>query len=337
MRASIYVMGPMLARLGKAKVSMPGGCAIGSRPIDLHLRGFEALGADVALEHGNVHASAPGLKGADMSLEGPSGSSVGATANVLMAATLAKGTTVIRGAAREPEIVDLIEFLTKAGAKIEGAGGSKLVVEGVDRLKGVEHRVIPDRIEAGTYLVAGAMTQGDVTLEGVDCDDVGTVSDLLEQCGATLEEKNGSVRVTREGGLRPLSIRTLPYPGFPTDMQAQFMALCCLADGDSTLTETIYPERFMHVGELNRMGADIHVFSSTATVRGVTRMSGAPVMASDLRASAALVLAGLIAEGTTEILRVYHIDRGYEHIEQKMKSLGADIIRAAPGTVEVDW
>jgi UDP-N-acetylglucosamine 1-carboxyvinyltransferase len=337
MRASIYVMGPMLARLGRAKVSLPGGCAIGPRPVDLHLRGFENLGVDVKLEHGNIVASTYKLKGADFSLAGPAGSSVGATANVLMAAVLAEGQTVIRGAAMEPEIDDLVRFLSAAGAKIEGGGTSTLVIDGVGSLRGVEHGVIPDRIEAGTFLVAGAMTGGDVTVDNVAPELMETVIDELEQAGAKIEEANRSLHVTRPGPLRPLSIRTLPYPGFPTDMQAQFMAMCCLAEGDSTLTETIYPERFIHVGELQRMGANVHVFSATATVRGVEKMSGAPVMASDLRASAALVLAGLVAEGVTEILRVYHIDRGYEHIEDKLASLGARIRRAGPGEVEVDW
>lgn len=345
MRASIYVMGPMLARLGRAKVSLPGGCAIGPRPVDLHLRGFEQLGVDVKLEHGNIVASTFQLRGSEFSLAGPAGSSVGATANVLMAAVLAKGQTVMRGAAQEPEIVDLIDFLNAAGAKIEGAGTSTLVIDGVERLHGVEHRVIPDRIEAGTLLVAGALTAGDVTVDCVQPAHMGAVIDALEQAGATVdriepagaEGDGGSLRVRREGRLRPLAIRTLPYPGFPTDMQAQFMALCALAEGDSTLTETIYPERFIHVSELKRMGADINVFSATATVRGVERLSGAPVMASDLRASAALVLAGLAAEGVTEVLRVYHIDRGYEHLETKLAALGAKIRRAGPGEVEVDW
>jgi UDP-N-acetylglucosamine 1-carboxyvinyltransferase len=337
MRASIYVLGPMLARLGHARVAMPGGCAIGARPIDLHLCGFEALGAEIAIEHGDIHAKAPRLRGSDFSLSGPSGSSIGATANVLMAAVLAEGQTVLRGAALEPEIIDLIDFLTQAGAQIEGTGTSTLTIEGVDSLRGHEHRVIPDRIEAGTFLAAGALTQGDVTLEGVEPDHMGRTLELLEEAGATIEQGEGTFRVTREGPLQPVAVRTLPYPGFPTDMQAQLMVLCSVAEGDSTLTETIYPDRFIHVSELNRMGADIQVFSATATVRGVERLSGAPVMASDLRASAALMLAGLVAEGVTEILRVYHIDRGYERIEQKLANLGAQIKRAGPGEVEVDW
>jgi UDP-N-acetylglucosamine 1-carboxyvinyltransferase len=250
---------------------------------------------------------------------------------------LAEGQTVLRGAALEPEIIDLIDFLTQAGAQIEGTGTSTLTIEGVDSLRGHEHRVIPDRIEAGTFLAAGALTQGDVTLEGVEPDHMGRTLELLEEAGATIEQGEGTFRVTREGPLQPVAVRTLPYPGFPTDMQAQLMVLCSVAEGDSTLTETIYPDRFIHVSELNRMGADIQVFSATATVRGVERLSGAPVMASDLRASAALMLAGLVAEGVTEILRVYHIDRGYERIEQKLANLGAQIKRAGPGEVEVDW
>lgn len=337
MRASIYVMGPMLARLGKAKVSLPGGCAIGPRPIDLHLHGFEGLGAEVRTEHGYVLATATRLRGGEFSLAGKAGSSVGATCNVLMAAALAEGKTILRGVAMEPEVIDLIDFLNAAGAKITGAGTTTLTVEGVPSLRGIEHRVIPDRIEAGTFMVAAAMTAGDVTCKGVNLAHMENITDQLLRAGVTVEPRNGDVRVTRTGPLQPLSVRTLPYPGFPTDMQAQLMAMCCLADGDSTLTETIYPERFIHVGEMVRMGADIHVFSATAIVKGLAKLSGAPVMASDLRASAALVLMGLVADGVTEILRVYHIDRGYEHIETKLLALGAKIQRATPGQVEVEW
>ncbi|MCX8037816.1 MAG: UDP-N-acetylglucosamine 1-carboxyvinyltransferase [Candidatus Sumerlaeia bacterium] len=332
MRASVYVLGPMLARLGQARVSLPGGCAIGPRPIDLHIKGLRALGADIQLEHGYIEASArKGLRGAEMWLEGPNGSSVGATCNVMMAAVMAKGTTVIHAAAREPEVCDTAEFLKSLGARIEGAGSSTITIEGVDRLDGGKYRVVADRIEAGTYLVAGAMTGGDVKVSDCRPDHLETVIEKLAEVGADLSVDGTTIRV-RGGNLsHPIAIRTLPYPGFPTDMQAQFTSMLAVVPGTSTVTDTIYPDRFIHVAELNRMGADIHAHAGVATIKGVKLLSAAPVMASDLRASAALVLAGLIAKGTTTVLRVYHIDRGYESIEKKLSALGAQIERISKG------
>jgi len=331
MRASVYVLGPMLARLGQARVSLPGGCAIGPRPIDLHIKGLRALGADLQLRHGYIEGQTRRrLRGAEMWLEGPRGSSVGATCNVMMAAVLARGKTVIHGAAREPEVADLADFLNTLGARIEGAGTSTITIEGVDNLGSGSYRVSPDRIETGTFLVAGAMTRGDVRL--LDCrpEHLEAVLERLAEVGADLTVEENTIRV-RGGELRqPLSIRTLPYPGFPTDMQAQFMSMLSIVPGTSTITETIYPDRFIHVAELNRMGANILVQSGTATIVGVKSLSAAPVMASDLRASAALVLAGLVAKGTTRVLRVYHIDRGYEAIEKKLSALGASIQRISP-------
>jgi len=329
MRASIYVLGPLLGRFGHARVSLPGGCAIGTRPIDLHLRGMEALGATVAIDHGYVDARAPQgrLRGADCIIEGPNGSSVGATCNVLMAAVLAKGRSVLRGAAREPEVGDLIGFLNAMGARIKGAGTSVLEVDGVEGLRGAERRVIPDRIEAGTLLVAAAITGGDVAVRGCIPEHLAEVLVKLEEMGVEIERGEDRVRARYVGRLRPLAVRTMPYPGFPTDMQAQLMAALCLTPGESTITETIYPDRFIHVAELHRMGADITLAHATAVVRGVEKLSGASVMASDLRASAALVLAGLAAEGETECLRVYHLDRGYEQLERKLSQLGAVIER----------
>jgi UDP-N-acetylglucosamine 1-carboxyvinyltransferase len=342
MRASIYVLGPLLARFGHARVSLPGGCAIGNRPIDLHLRGFEALGAKITLEHGYVDAQAPagGLVGGEFSLEGPSGSSVGATCNVLMAAVLARGRTVIYGAAREPEVDDLIGYLNQMGARIARAGArasdgavssspSVLEIEGVERLSGCAYRVIPDRIEAGTFLVAAAMTRSEITVRNCRADHMRSTLDKLKEMGVRFEVSEDSIRVLPDGPLRPVAVRTLPYPGFPTDMQAQFLAALSLATGESTVTETIYPDRFIHAAELNRMGADIRVANATAAVHGVAQLTGATVMASDLRASAALVIAGLAAQGTTEILRVYHLDRGYERLEEKFRALGAVIERIA--------
>lgn len=329
MRASIYVLGPLLARFGRARVSLPGGCAIGNRPIDLHLRGFEALGAKVGIEHGYVDAQAPaaGLAGADCVIEGPSGSSVGATCNVLMAAATARGRSVLRGAAREPEVDDLVAFLNAMGARIKGAGTGVLEIEGVAGLSGAAYRVIPDRIEAGTFLVAASMTGGEVTVCGCRPDHMAATLGKLEEMGVRLEIEEDTVRVLPDGPLRPLNARTLPYPGFATDMQAQFLAALAIAKGESSITETIYPDRFIHAAELNRMGANISVTHATATVRGVEHLTGATVMASDLRASAALVLAGLAAKGETEILRVYHLDRGYESLEEKFRALGATIER----------
>ena len=332
MRASFYVLGPMLARLKRAKVSLPGGCALGARPIDLHLRGFEALGAKISVEGGYVIADGESMKGAEFSLEGEFGTSVGATCNVMMAAALIAGRTVIHGAAREPEVGELARMLNLMGARIKGADASTLEIEGVEELRPISYATIPDRIEAGTYLVAGAITGGDVMVTGARADHLTSVLEKLMQVGAEIEVLPDGVRVRAASPVRPVSIRTLPYPGFPTDMQAQFMALLCLADGESVITEGIYPDRFIHAAELMRMGADIRIGRGEARIRGVKKLTGAPIMASDLRASAALVLAALAAEGESQVLRVYHIDRGYEQIEKKMASLGADIRResAAP-------
>jgi UDP-N-acetylglucosamine 1-carboxyvinyltransferase len=327
MRASIYVLGPLIATLGRAVVSLPGGCAIGPRPIDLHLKGLAALGADINLSHGYIVASNPGLKGAEIVLEGPHGSSVGATNNVMMAASRAKGTTTIRGAAREPEVVELATLLREMGAEIEGEGTSTLTIRGVNELRGVEHTVIPDRIEAGTFMTMAGITQGDILIQGCQTQHMEAIINKLLEIGIEVTHQDDGVRVKGTDRLRPAPIRTLPYPGFPTDMQAQFTALLCLAEGQSIITETIYVDRFIHVGELLRMGADIEVHRGTAIVRGVKKLSAASVMASDLRASAALIVAGLAAEGRTEVLRVYHIDRGYERIEQKLALLGAKIQR----------
>jgi len=332
MRASVYVLGPMLARLGQARVSLPGGCAIGPRPIDLHIKGLRALGADLQLRHGFIEADArQGLRGAEMWLEGPCGSSVGATCNVMMAAVVAKGTTIIHAAACEPEVSDTAEFLKSLGARIEGAGTPTLTIEGVDTLGGGKYCVAADRIEAGTYLVAGAITGGDVKVCDCRPDHLETVLEKLAEAGAEISVEGANIRA-RGGNLgHALAIRTLPYPGFPTDMQAQFTTMLSVVPGVSTVTDTIYPDRFIHVAELNRMGASIQAHAGTATITGVKSLSAAPVMASDLRASAALVLAGLIAKGTTTLLRVYHIDRGYEAIEKKLSALGASIERVSPG------
>ncbi len=327
MRASICVLGSLLARKGKAEVSLPGGCVIGTRPIDLHLKGLKALGADVEIEHGYIKATAPKLRGCRIYLGGPFGSSVLATANVILAATLAEGETIIESAACEPEIVDLAEFINKMGGKIEGAGTPIIKIKGVNKLEGATHRVIPDRIEAGTYLVAGAITGGDVVVKGACCDHLGAIIDRLKETGAGIEILDEGIRVIGNDKISSVEITTLPYPGFPTDMQAQFMSYLCLADGISIITEKVFPERFMHVGELNRMGADITLEGSTAVIKGVEKLSGAEVMASDLRASAALILAGLVAEGQTVVSRVYHLDRGYENLVAKLKLLGADIER----------
>ncbi len=327
MRGSICFLGPLLARFGHTSVSFPGGCVIGPRPIDLHLKGMRALGADIQLEHGNVIAKAKQLKGGRIFLGGAFGSSVLGTANVMMAATLAKGRTVIDNAACEPEVVDLGTYLKKMGAKIEGLGSPSIEIEGVKKLHGATYSCIPDRIEAGTYVMASAMTKGDVTLKNMNLNMLGAMLDKLRDAGVHIIEKNGNVRVRRERVLRPVSVTTLPYPGFPTDLQAQMMALMCIVPGISVITEKIYPERFMHVSELNRMGANIMLEGHSAIVNGKKRLSGAPVMASDLRASAALVLAGLVAEGTTEVSRVYHLDRGYENLVKKLQDLGANIRR----------
>lgn len=327
MRASICVLGPLLGREKEATVSLPGGCVIGDRPIDLHLRGFEALGAAVRVRGGNVKVFAPSLHGATISLKGKFGTTVLGTDNVMMAAVLADGTTIIEDAACEPEVVDLANFLNKMGANIKGAGSSRIVIEGVNELHGAEHEVIPDRIEAGTFLIAGAIAGNEVTVNRVRPEHLTAVTDALLASGFNVGAGEGSLTIHANGTLKPLHLKTLPYPGFPTDMQAQMCALLSTAAGQSSVTETIFPQRFMHVSELKRMGAAIELDGATANIRGVDNLSGAPVMASDLRASAALVLAGLLADGTTEINRVYHIDRGYEMIDEKLEELGARIER----------
>ena len=327
MRASVCVLGPLVAKRRLARVAMPGGCAIGSRPIDLHLRGMRELGAEIELESGDVIAKADRLKGANIFLGGPFGSTVLGTANIMMAATLAEGRTVIESAACEPEIASLAEFLNAMGACVQGGGTPRIVIDGVEALHAAEHTVIPDRIEAGTYMAAAAMTNGEVRLTNVRIDHMMAVVHRLREIGVILEPADGSVVVSSARHLSPTDVTTQPYPGFPSDVQAQLMALLCLADGNSVVTEKVYPDRFMHVAELLRMGANIRKEGPTAIVTGVKELIGAPVMASDLRASAALVLAGLIARGETTVHRVYHIDRGYEQIEVKLAALGADICR----------
>jgi UDP-N-acetylglucosamine 1-carboxyvinyltransferase len=325
MRASVLVLGPLLAKHGAAEVSLPGGCAIGSRPVDQHIKGMQALGAEISVDHGFIKASAKRLRGARVVFDMVS---VGATENVLMAAVLAEGTSVLENAAMEPEIVDLAQCLKALGARIEGAGSSRITVEGVPRLHGGEHTVIADRIEAGTFLVAAAMTGGRVTATHARPDTLDAVLDKLRQAGATIEVDGDRVNLDM-GGRRPraVDITTAPHPAFPTDMQAQFMALDCIAEGAGVINETIFENRFMHVNELLRLGADIRVDGPTAVVRGVEKLSGAPVMATDLRASASLILAGLVASGETVIDRIYHLDRGYENIEAKLSALGARIRR----------
>jgi UDP-N-acetylglucosamine 1-carboxyvinyltransferase len=327
MRGSICVMGPLLGRLKKATVSLPGGCVIGARPINLHLKGFEALGAKVVIQGGYVQASAKRLVGSAMFLGGRSGSTVLGTANVMMAATLAEGITVIESAACEPEVVDLANFLSGMGAKIAGAGSPTITVTGVEALHGTEHEVIPDRIEAATYAIAAAATNGEITLRGARADHMRAVLDKLNDAGVKVERHGTEMTVRRKGRLKPVDITTLPYSGFPTDAQAQMMALMILTPGISIITERIFESRFMHVSELTRLGADIEIEGPSAIVKGGKPLSGAPVMASDLRASAALVIAGLAARGTTQVNRVYHIDRGYENIDGKLRQLGARIER----------
>jgi UDP-N-acetylglucosamine 1-carboxyvinyltransferase len=327
MRASVCVIGPLLGREKEATVSLPGGCVIGDRPIDLHLKGFEALGASHRIDAGNVKVFAGRLHGASMSLLGKLGPTVLGTDNVMMAAVLAEGTTVIEHAAAEPEVVDLANFLNKMGARIEGAGTSRIIIEGVPELHAAEHEVIPDRIEAGTFLVAAAIAGREVTLKNVAPGHLESVTNKLVDAGYKIDSNGASMTLHGNGAPRSLDITTEPYPGFPTDMQAQFCALVSRTHGTSRITDTIFPQRFMHVSELKRMGADIELEGGEATVKGVDRLSGAPVMASDLRASAALVLAGLEADGVTEVNRVYHIDRGYESIDEKLNSLGAHIER----------
>ncbi len=326
MRASVLVLGPLLARAGEAKVSLPGGCAIGPRPVDLHLKGLEELGAEIELSEGYIHARAPrGLKGASLRLELPS---VGATENLLMAACLADGETVIANAAREPEVVDLARCLVAMGAQIEGIGRGTLSIQGVARLHGAEHMVLPDRIELGTYAMAAAITGGTLELEGGRMQLIQTVAEKLEEAGVAVEPTELGIRVSgRAAKPTGVDVMTQPYPGFPTDLQAQLMALMCVAEGASMITETIFENRFMHVPELTRMGARITVHGGSALIRGVGRLTGAPVMATDLRASVSLILAGLAAEGETVVNRVYHLDRGYERLTEKLIACGADIQR----------
>jgi UDP-N-acetylglucosamine 1-carboxyvinyltransferase len=327
MRASVCVLGPLLGRCKEATVSMPGGCVIGDRPIDLHLKGFEALGAAVRVEGGNVKVFAPKLTGAVINLRGKFGPTVLGTDNVMMAAVLAEGTTVIEGAAQEPEVVDLANFLNKMGAKIEGAGTRRLIIEGVPELHGAEHDIIPDRIEAGTFLVAGAICGKGITINRVEPAHILALTNALASCGFHITTGKNSVSISPNGTSSPVELVTEPYPGFPTDMQAQMCALLTTTEGISVITENIFPQRYMHVAELKRMGAHVDMEGPTAVIKGVDRLFGAPVMASDLRASAALVLAGLKADGITDVSRVYHIDRGYEHLDEKLSELGAHIER----------
>lgn len=325
MRASFLVMGPLLARKGYALISQPGGCAIGTRPIDLHLKGFEALGVKIEQGHGYIEASAPeGMTGANIYLDFPS---VGATENIMMAAAMANGTTVLENPAEEPEIVDLANYLNQMGARVRGAGTNVITIEGVSELHGVQHSVIPDRIEAGTYMIAAAMTGGDVIIENVLPEHQKPLIAKLREAGALVEEDIDRIHVVGSGRLKAVDIKTLPYPGFPTDMQAQMMAMLSVAEGRSKITETVFENRFMHVVELNRMGANITTEGRSAVITGPAHLTGCTVRATDLRAGAAMILAGLVAEGATEICDIYHIDRGYEEIAAKLTRLGADIKR----------
>src|SRR5262245_22145003 len=325
MRASVLALGPLAARCGEARVSLPGGCAIGLRPVDQHIKGLQAMGAEIAIEHGYMIVRAPRLTGARVCMDLVT---VTGTENLMMAATLAQGTTVIENAAREPEVADLALCLTAMGARIAGAGTDTITIEGVDRLHGASHEVMPDRIETGTFLAAAAATGGEVTLRQVRPDILDSVLEKLRETGAHVTTGPDWIRLAANGTLNAVSVRTAPYPAFPTDMQAQFMALDTIAQGTARVTETIFENRFMHVQELKRLGADIEVEGNTAVVKGVARLDGATVMATDLRASASLVLAGLVARGTTTVDRVYHLDRGYERIEEKLSRLGARIRRA---------
>jgi UDP-N-acetylglucosamine 1-carboxyvinyltransferase len=327
MRGSICILGPLLGRLHRAAVSLPGGCVIGTRPIDLHLKGLQALGARIEIDSGYVIAKSPRLEGSMVFLGGRSGPTVLGTANVMMAAALASGVTVIESAACEPEVIDLANFLIAMGARITGAGSPTITITGVKSLEGAEHEVIPDRIEAVTFALASLATGGEVTLHGARPDHFHAAIDKLQEAGARFDRKQGALTVRRNGRLKPTDVTTLPYAGFPTDVQAQFMALMCLAPGISVITERIFESRFMHVAELARLGADIAIEGPSAIVKGGRRLSGAPVMASDLRASAALVIAGLAAKGETRVNRVYHLDRGYERMEDKLRRLGARIQR----------
>lgn len=324
MRASILVLGPMLARYGEATVSLPGGCAIGSRPVDQHIKGMVAMGAEISIEHGYVKARAKRLRGAHIVMDVVT---VGGTENLMMAAALAQGTTILENAAREPEVIDLAHCLVAMGAKIQGIGSDKLIIEGVERLHGAEHAIMPDRIEAGTFLVAGAMTQGHVILRNAAPRSMDVILDKLTETGAIIECGDDWISLDMKRRPKAVNVRTLPHPAFPTDMQAQMMTLNTIAEGAAVMTETIFENRFMHVPELNRMGANIEVEGNTAIVKGVEKLEGATVMATDLRASASLVIAGLVAEGETIVDRIYHLDRGYEHIEDKLNAVGARIER----------
>ena len=326
MRASVLVLGPLLARFGRSRVSLPGGCAIGARPIDQHLKGLAAMGAEIRLSHGYVEAEARQLRGARIYFDI---STVGGTEHLLMAAATAKGETVLENAAREPEIIELAEVLNGMGAHIDGAGTDTIRIVGVEQLVPMSHAVMPDRIEAGTFMIAAAMTGGDVRIRNMRLEHLDALTFKLQDAGVEVVSRDNLVQVRGPERIRPVNIKTRPYPGFPTDMQAQFMALMCLADGASVISENIFENRFMHIAELLRFGADIVTEGNSATVKGVRQLSGAPVMATDLRASASLVLAGLAADNTTEISRIYHLDRGYERIEEKLKGLGADIERVA--------
>lgn len=324
MRASFYVMGPLLARLGEAKVSIPGGCAIGSRPIDLHLKGFAALGAEVVTNHGCISTKCSKLVGEKVYLDFPS---VGATENIMMAACLAEGTTTLENAAKEPEIVDLANFLNSMGGKVRGAGTDVIKIEGVQELRGIRYAVIPDRVEAGTFMVAAAMAQGDILVKNVVFDHLKPVTAKLREAGVSIIEEEGNIRVTAKKRCKAVNIKTLPYPGFPTDMQAQFMALLAVSSGTSVVTETVFENRFMHADELKRMGSNIKIEGHTAVINGVRKLAGAPVKATDLRAGAALILAGMVAEGETEITNIEYIDRGYYRIEDRLRSIGVNIKR----------
>ena len=324
MRASILALGPLLTRLGEAKVSLPGGCAIGTRPVNLHLKGLAMMGAEIQVEHGYIHAKASRLKGARIDLDFPT---VTGTENLIMAACLADGTTSLHHVAREPEISDLCSFLTKRGAKILGAGTDTITIEGVSELHGARHWIMPDRVEAGTFVMAGAITGGDVMIKGCVTDHLGTMFTKIQEMGVELTENAEGVRVRRPAPLQAVEVKTLPYPGFPTDLQAQIMALMSVAEGTSVMTETIFEGRFLHVPELHRMGASIEVDGPHAVVKGTPALTGAEVMASDLRASAGLVLAGLAAEGDTTVSRVYHLDRGYERLEEKLQAVGGHVQR----------
>lgn len=324
MRASILVLGPLVARLGKARVSLPGGCAIGPRPVDLHLKSLESMGVKIALDSGYIIAECRKLRGARIYFDI---STVTGTENIMMAATLAQGTTILKNAAKEPEVEELACVLNKMGAKIEGAGTDVIAIEGVKNLHAVEHTIMPDRIEAGTYMIAAGITKGDVTILNCNLNHSHALIEKLEEIGLDITSSKRGLHIVGNANLRSTDVKTLPYPGFPTDMQAQIMALLCLAEGSSIISETIFQDRFMHVGELRRMGADIRLEGNSAIVNGIKELSAAPVMATDLRASASLVLAGLVAHGVTEVNRIYHLDRGYERVEEKLSQLGAEIQR----------